>query len=349
MGAAHCYGCLLGTAQAHWAAYRSHLGVLRILHAMGARMDEPDNKGFTPLLLTLSEQGFLSCSTYLITECGVNTAYVNDTVPDQFRLSIVDTTLGCLNSDFLGENVNQRKLVKLLSTTGTSEKWTKELNCDADSAGWQTRADLKFVFPVHAVAQWHNTEGIEALAAAGLSLRTRDNRSAHGMCSNFDSDEDLTIGGTSDNVCGGEPLHHAAKRNNVEMIEWLLSRRVPIDATDDHGGTALHWAVAFGALDAARYLLENGASATAVDNHGRSVQFWAAHSDLVDATLQNQIGPLLSEVRTPKGRQDGVEKFARERAMAETRRCAVCRYRLQCQPSGCKRPAQSTLRCAHAP
>jgi hypothetical protein len=249
-------------------------------------------------------------------------SYVNTTVPDSIPLAIIDTVLGCLNSDFLGDNINQRKLVQLLSTKGAREIWTKELNCEADSAGWQTRGNLMYVFPVHAVAQWGHTDGIEALAAAGISLRTRDNRTAHAVCSALESDADVTIGGTADRVCGGEPLHHAAKRNNVVMLEWLLSHSVPIDAADDHGGTALHWAAAFGALDAARFLLEHGAKPKALDRSGRSVEFWAAHSDLVDPALLTQISALLSEAHTPAPAvADARAQLLRERAAAEALRC----------------------------
>ena len=65
-------------------------------------------------------------------------------------------------------------------------------------------------------------------------------------------------------------LHHAAKENKSEIIEFLLSKGCDIDADDDDGQTALHKAAMFGRARAAKALIENGADVNKRDDFGNT-------------------------------------------------------------------------------
>ena len=54
-------------------------------------------------------------------------------------------------------------------------------------------------------------------------------------------------------------LHHAAKENKVEIIEFLVSHGCDINPGDDDEQTPLHKAAIFGGVESIQLLLEKGA------------------------------------------------------------------------------------------
>jgi hypothetical protein len=144
--------------------------------------------------------------------------------------------------------------------------------------------------------RWHTTDGLRVLHGANASLRQRDARTARGVCAGAAARQ--SVGGSADIACGGEALHHAAKRNNVRALEWLLDHGVPVGATDDDGATALHWAAGYAAVEAAAFLLKRGADVSVRDAHGRDVGFWAEHTDKRAAAVRPRVRMLRTMRRT---------------------------------------------------
>ena len=56
------------------------------------------------------------------------------------------------------------------------------------------------------------------------------------------------------------PLHEAALRSSLKMVEILVEKGAVIDAVDTEGDTALHKAVKGDHLPAMHHLLKNGAN-----------------------------------------------------------------------------------------
>ena len=83
---------------------------------------------------------------------------------------------------------------------------------------------------------------------------------------------------------GDTPLHHAAKRNLAQAVEFLAQKGAALDAANSAGETALHQAVKADASDAARSLLALGAPLSARDAMGdtplHAAVLWAARKSL---------------------------------------------------------------------
>jgi ankyrin repeat protein len=77
-----------------------------------------------------------------------------------------------------------------------------------------------------------------------------------------------------DNAC----LILSAAYFDVEIVEWLASEGVDLDATDECGKTALMWTVYYGHVELTAALLRFGANPNQRDANGSSVFRWALYS-----------------------------------------------------------------------
>lgn len=67
---------------------------------------------------------------------------------------------------------------------------------------------------------------------------------------------------------GYTPLHKAAYNNQVEVVEYLISKGADLNAVSSSGSTPMHGAAFYGHPEAARVLIENGAEIDKKNNGG---------------------------------------------------------------------------------
>jgi hypothetical protein len=104
---------------------------------------------------------------------------------------------------------------------------------------------------------------------------------------------------------GDTPLHHAAKRNLAQAVEFLAQKGASLEAANSAGETALHQAVKADAADAVRSLLAIGASLSARDAMGDT----PLHASVLWAAKKSQ--PILVQ----SGADLGARDFAGEAAI----------------------------------
>jgi hypothetical protein len=96
---------------------------------------------------------------------------------------------------------------------------------------------------------------------------------------------------------GSTPLIAAAAAGRIKVVEYLLRRRVNINAQDPHGTTALMWAVFKGHRDVAKYLISKGADTKVIRDDGDTAM------DIARKWRQNEIVAILKNANNP---EDGV-------------------------------------------
>ncbi|XP_027719341.1 ankyrin repeat and death domain-containing protein 1B isoform X2 [Vombatus ursinus] len=80
-------------------------------------------------------------------------------------------------------------------------------------------------------------------------------------------------------------FHHAAKRNNLDIMEQLVEEKVNINAMNSMKRTALHFAVGGNHLSAVDFLLNHKARVDIADKHGLTVLHVAAWSGNLEIML----------------------------------------------------------------
>ena len=97
-------------------------------------------------------------------------------------------------------------------------------------------------------------------------------------------------------------LHHAAKENRAEIIEFLVSKGCDIDADDDDEQTALHKAAMFGRSEAAKALLKSGADVNKGDGNGNTPLHIAINSGGDIKVIESLITKADPSIKNNKGR-----------------------------------------------
>ena len=99
------------------------------------------------------------------------------------------------------------------------------------------------------------------------------------------------------------PLHHAAMRGNVEIVDRLLDNEyIDISKGDIQGSTALHIAATYNHPEIERLLLKAGASVSTKDKGGQNVLHRAAQEGnfrcseaLVEGLEQNELEDIIRD------------------------------------------------------
>jgi ankyrin repeat protein len=133
---------------------------------------------------------------------------------------------------------------------------------------------------------------------------------------------------------GRTPLHEAARRNNVEVVRYLISKGASVDKQDRIGYTPLHFAAMGRKHRIAKLLIANGADVNTVDNDGQTPLHLAAarrgNLDVVKVLVRKG-GKKLVAVKDKRGRT--ALYFARRR-----RRPRVAKYLRRFLPSKIEEP-----------
>jgi hypothetical protein len=108
---------------------------------------------------------------------------------------------------------------------------------------------------------------------------------------------------------GSTPLIAASASGRLKVVEYLLRRRVNINAQDPHGTTALMWAVFKGHRDVAKLLISKGADTKVIRDDGDTAL------DIARKWKQNEIASLLKEAAN----QDE-DKFNRKSSSSSRRK-----------------------------
>ncbi|XP_077991580.1 transient receptor potential cation channel subfamily A member 1-like [Glandiceps talaboti] len=82
---------------------------------------------------------------------------------------------------------------------------------------------------------------------------------------------------------GARAIHHAAGRNKVNIIEFILEHKEDINVIDSNGDTPLHWAAEKDRVKAIDFLIENGADTSILNYRNHSPLHVAVETSNVDS------------------------------------------------------------------
>eukprot|EP00775_Hariotina_reticulata_P006985 gene6986-7199_t len=85
---------------------------------------------------------------------------------------------------------------------------------------------------------------------------------------------------SKDHILHCTPLHVAAEKGALNVVEYLIHRQVDLDAGDSHEVRPLHLAAITNRLDIVQLLIDKGANPTKQDQHGDVPLHWAATKGL---------------------------------------------------------------------
>lgn len=190
------------------------------------------------------------------------------------------TTLHCYfvnEANTLGDSLQE---IRELSYGELKDRLTQDPSLISVKGAWgRTLLD-------HMAGSW-NVEGVKLLLSFGASA-IRDSgypplyHAANSYVSSKERSSEagkevaelLIQAGADVNARSGvgeqTPLHMAARRGNVNVVEALLNAEAEIEARDTKGETPLRRAVNCGHPEVVRLLLEHGANPNAPDKHGKT-------------------------------------------------------------------------------
>jgi cytohesin len=91
-----------------------------------------------------------------------------------------------------------------------------------------------------------------------------------------------------DEKYGETPLHRAASRGRVEILQMLIGAGAKLNVQDKGGWTPFHWAASNGRVEVLRVLIDAGADLDLQDKEGRTALHWAARDWTVEPKLNVQ-------------------------------------------------------------
>ena len=94
---------------------------------------------------------------------------------------------------------------------------------------------------------------------------------------------------------GNEPLHAAAKQNDIGLIHFLIEKGAYLEARNNLNQTPLHIACRYSQAEAAKLFIEKGLDVNLEDRTGCSPLLWVCHQTVRDAGREADIVRLLIE------------------------------------------------------
>jgi ankyrin repeat protein len=109
----------------------------------------------------------------------------------------------------------------------------------------------------------------------------------------------LIARGADVNKPGWAPLHYAATKGHIELINLLLDNHAYIDASSPNGSTPLMMAAMYGTPSAVKLLLESGADPLIKNNLGMTAIDFAQRDNRADSA---EIIAAFVRGKLPKGK-----------------------------------------------
>ncbi len=125
--------------------------------------------------------------------------------------------------------------------------------------------------PLHWAAYTGFTEIVALLLGKGANINVTDQNGWTPLAYAAYKDHDKIVALLT-------PLHNSVRKDNTEMIVFLLSKGTDINATDQHGWTPLHYAVLHGSLKIVTMLLQCGANPILSTNKDKTASSIAQNS-----------------------------------------------------------------------
>ncbi|WP_319803449.1 ankyrin repeat domain-containing protein [Wolbachia endosymbiont (group B) of Aporia crataegi] len=185
--------------------------------------------------------------------------------------------------------------------------------------------------PLHVASFKDHLNVVEKLLDRGTDINAKDNDGLTPLelANNEGRSEIVVFLISYKNEYGYTLLHYAAKNNNSDLVDLLLTKGADINAKDNSGNTPLHLATLNGKLQVVKKLLEKGADINAKDNSGNTPLHLATFMATLNGELQvleklldmgadinakNNRGSTPLHIAAEHGHLEVVEKLLDERA-----------------------------------
>jgi ankyrin repeat protein len=252
-----------GETPLHWAAANGHNDVVKFLLANKADVNAKDNSGDTPLHEAVGKGYEDTAELLLAGQADVNSKDKNDYTPLHYAV--------------LG---HQLTLVQLLVA--------KKADVNAKDNKSRTPAQWATVKGYNDIATWMQQHATQNAAASSRALPgtpgkidigglpTVQDAASDGDLNKLKAllkdNPDLVFSRDKD---GDTPLHLAAGNAHLPAVQFLLTDKADVNATNNLGQTPLHLAAANGDTNVTQFLLNHGADVNATNKRGQTPLFYA--------------------------------------------------------------------------
>ncbi|VDL95857.1 unnamed protein product, partial [Schistocephalus solidus] len=176
----------------HWSASGGHLELVKYLIEAGAKSDEADESGWTPLMISVSA-GRDDVAEYLLKCCSANPNVINSTGQSPLHYAA---------------SKNRLNLAKQLLAAGAQ----------VDLRDWGGNT------PLHRAVSQSHTDMVKLLLSGGGAFS--DLETANGGAQPARASPNIT------NTAGQTPLHFACEDGNASVVRLLIQAGADLSAKD---------------------------------------------------------------------------------------------------------------------
>ena len=273
------------------AAENGRADTVRLLLEHGAKVNQTDGEGDTPLLCAILN-GRVDCVQALL-EAGADTTIANKKKVTPLMGAAINGNAACMRL-LLSQGAqdsttkDMRTTALMLAAANGSEECVRLLLQSGSAVNARTDDRMS---ALHFAIRHENAACARALIEAGAEMDTRT-RADYDTPLLLATMRGYTEGvrlllehGANPNLAdemGCSPLMHAASGGFTDCIELLLEHGAALNSVDPNKESALFYAINAGKEDALRLLLQRGANAKSLNRH--------KYTPLYEAVADNQLG-----------------------------------------------------------